>query len=478
MRFRIFPKKPLLFVLGGFLALTGLATLTWPGKGEPPSASSPVSSQIVASPVASEAPGNTSGPAPSSSPPQEGTPPLRSIEALRNKSRVDAQIQFYQERISQNPEEVRNYHLLATYYIRKARESGDIAYYLLAETTLQKALEVKKEDYDVLKYLAAVYLSKHQFKEALALAKKLRELRPEDYLNYGTMGDALVELGEYDQAEEAIQTMVQLKPGLVSYSRASYLRELRGDVEGAIGLMEMAVRTANPRESEAVSWCLTQLGHLYFNKGELSKADEHYARALRVFPKYHYALAGKGGVEAAKKNYPEALHWYKQAIAVIPLPEFVTALGDVYQKMGDLQEAKKQYDLMEYIGLLSKINQVVYNRDLALFYADHDIKLKEALELALKELEFRKDNIYTSDAIAWAYYKNGQFQEARKAIAQSLRLGTQDARLFFHAGMIYYKLGERDKAVAYLGRALSTNPYFHVIYADVAEKTLAEIKMQ
>ncbi|HWP46553.1 MAG TPA: tetratricopeptide repeat protein [Candidatus Limnocylindrales bacterium] len=401
---------------------------------------------------------------------------VESEDALKGKSRIDIQIQLYQEKISQDPQQIHNYYALATNYIRKARETGDITYYLLAETTLQRALEIKKEDYEALKYLATVYLSKHQFQEALTLARKLNEMHPEDYLNYGTLGDALVELGEYDKADEVIQKMLKLKPGLVSYSRASYLRELRGDIEGAIQWMELAVRTANPRETEAVAWCLTQLGNLHFNKGDLAKAETQYIKALTIFPRYHYALAGRGGVEAAKKNYPQAVDWYKQAIQIIPLPEFITALGDVYQKMGDPHEARKQYDLVEYMGLLNKINQVVYNRDLALFYADHDLKLTEALELARKELEFRKDNIYTQDTLAWACYKNQQFQEALKASALSLRLGTQDARLFFHAGMIYYKLGEKDKAAEYLNKALTLNPYFHILYAEVAEKTLAEIK--
>lgn len=411
----------------------------------------------------------------SSSPSQANTSTERSTEAIKGKSRVDVQIQFYQEKISQDPGDIRNYHFLTTYYIRKARETGDISYYLLAENTLQKSLEIKKDDYESLKYLAAVYLSKHQFNDALVLAKKLSEINSEDYLNYGTMGDALVELGDYEAAIEVTQKMVQLKPGLPSYSRASYLRELRGDLEGAITLMELAVRSVSPLESEAIAWCLTQLGNLYFNKGDLLHADQQYTKALTVFPKYYYALAGRGGIEAAKKNYIQAIDWYKQAIAIIPLPEFITALGDIYQKMGNSQEAKKQYDLVEYIGLLSKVNQVVYNRDLALFYADHDMRLEEALKLAQKELEIRKNNIYTQSTLAWAYYKNNQFEEALKAAEQSLRLGTQDARLFFQTGMIYYKLGEKEKAGEYLGRALSTNSHFHVIYGEIAEKTLAEL---
>jgi tetratricopeptide (TPR) repeat protein len=207
----------------------------------------------------------------------------------------------------------------------------------------------------------------------------------------------------------------------------------------------------------------------------LKKAEEQYKASVKTYDDYYYALAGLAKAKAAEKKYQEAIELYKKAIGIIPLPLFVSSLGDVYRKMGNIEEAKKQYDLVEYIGLLSKINKVIYNRELALFYSDHDIKLEEALELATKELEVKRD-IYTYDTLAWTLYKNNQLKEALDASLKSLRLGTKDAKLFFHAGMIYYKLGDMDKAKEHLSEALSINPYFHVIYSEVAEGTLIEIE--
>ena len=132
-----------------------------------------------------------------------------------------------------------------------------------------------------------------------------------------------------------------------------------------------------------------------------------------------------------------------------------------------------QYDLVEFIGRLSPINKVLYNRELALFYADHDLKLEEGLRLARKELEVRHD-IYTWDAFAWALYKSGQLREAADAMTKAMRPGTKDPMLFFHAGMIYDRLGQSDKAREYLGRALCTNPHFHIFYAERATRTLLE----
>jgi tetratricopeptide (TPR) repeat protein len=140
-------------------------------------------------------------------------------------------------------------------------------------------------------------------------------------------------------------------------------------------------------------------------------------------------------------------------------------------KLDRPEEAQKQYALVEYIGYLNSLNKILYNRELATFYADHDLKLAETLDLVKKELELRQD-IYAYDLLAWALYKNGQPQEALAAMTEALKLGTQDARLFFHAGMISHQLGDTVMAKTYLQRALAINPHFHIFHADMARRTL------
>jgi tetratricopeptide (TPR) repeat protein len=179
-------------------------------------------------------------------------------------------------------------------------------------------------------------------------------------------------------------------------------------------------------------------------------------------------------VRAAQRRYREAADGYRKALGVIPLPEYAAALGDVYTRMGREADARRRYALVEYIGKLSELNRVVYNRELALFYADRGLRLGDALALARAELQARRD-VYTYDVLAWALYKNGRAREALEPMTQALRLGTPDARLLFHAGMIHHALGESEAARDYLGRALALNPSFHVLQAEVATKTLAEL---
>lgn len=392
---------------------------------------------------------------------------------------TDQAIQLYQSHAAKNPRNVESYNKLGAAYIQKARETGDFRYYDLAEQALKQSLELGPEPVAAATAtagLAVVSLGRHQFRDAVAQADKALGYAPAPAV-YAILGDAYVEMGEYEEASGAYSKMLAM-PGPHVQSRLGYLRFLRGDPDGAIQEVQRAIKALAesdvPRENIARSQ--VQLGELFFQVGDVGKSGKAYRDALLSFPGYHRALAGLARAQAAQARYQEAVKLYEQALGVIPLPEYVVGLGDVYTKMGRPQEAKKQYDLVQYIGTLNTIphTRAVYNRELALFYADHDLKLKETLERAERELDLRWD-VYSYDLFAWALYKNGKPQDARSAMMEGLKLGTKDARLFFHAGMIHQALGDREKAREYLQRALATNPYFHLLQVDVAQRTLKSL---
>jgi tetratricopeptide (TPR) repeat protein len=182
-----------------------------------------------------------------------------------------------------------------------------------------------------------------------------------------------------------------------------------------------------------------------------------------------------GKVSAALGKYKEASAYYQQAIDIIPQPDYLAALGDIYMVTGQSDKAHIQYETVEYIGKLAAINQQIYNRQLANFYSDHDLKLKEALRLALTELQSRKD-VYGYDAAAWAEFKNGNFEDAQTFMDQAMALGTRDARLYYHAGMIALKLGDESQAREYLEQALTINPHFSILHAEEARMTLQRLQ--
>jgi tetratricopeptide (TPR) repeat protein len=389
---------------------------------------------------------------------------------------ADTRVRAAQLLLRRHPLDARAHHRLGDAYIQKARETGDAKYFTLAEDALRKALAIAPASSGAVRHLAYVLYSRHAFQDAAAEARKAISLDPTDSHAHGILGDAQLEVGQYAEAERAYERMAALDLDLYALSRRSGLRSLRGDVEGAISDLERAIDEgkAAGRPAEAVAWAQWQLATEHWNVGRLEAADAGYQAVLATYPGYHRALAGLAQVRAAQGRYAEAVALYRRAIGVVPQPDYVAALGDLHARMGEREEARRQHELVQYIGRLSELNQVLYNRELALFYLDHDMKLDEALVLARRELDVRRD-IHAHDLLAWALLKNGQAEAARDAMVQALRLGTRDARLFYHAGMIERALGNAETAARYLRLALDTNPHFHLRQADEARQALRAI---
>jgi len=192
---------------------------------------------------------------------------------------------------------------------------------------------------------------------------------------------------------------------------------------------------------------------------------------LTTFPDYFRALASLGRIRAAQADIAGAIEQYEHAVRIIPDPSFVAALGDLYKLAGREKDAAAQYSLVEKIGRLNELNGTLYNRQLALFYADHDLKPDAAYTNASQEFTVRHD-IYGADALAWTALKAGKITEAQRAIKEALRLGTRDARLFYHAGMIAQAAGDRSGAREYLKQALALNPQFDPMQATIAKRVL------
>ncbi|MBA3440452.1 MAG: tetratricopeptide repeat protein [Pyrinomonadaceae bacterium] len=408
--------------------------------------------------------------------PRVETARQKPIAAASRPTASDRQIRVAQDQVERAPADPRGYNLLCAAYMKKARETGDFGFNAKAEAVLTRSFEVAapKDNYDAIKLKATLLLSYHRFGEALEIARHAQALQPQDHDNYGAITDALVELGDYQGAFEAAQTMMDMRPGTPSYSRVSYLRGLQGDTEGAIEAMRAAAEAASPRDPESIAWCRVHLGDELMNAGKLAAAEREYDIALYVFPKYHLALASKARARLASGDTETAIEFYKQAQARVPLPETAIALGDLYTRLNRSEEAKRQYNLVEFIERAGSTESQTYSRQLALFWADHDMKLDEALAIARRERAARAD-IFTCDALAWCLYKKGQLAEAKATMDEALRLGTRDARLFYHAGMIYNGLGDRRNAAKYLKLALQVNPAFDVLQADVARQTLRTI---
>ena len=318
-------------------------------------------------------------------------------------------------------------------------------------------------------------MAEHDFVKARADGLRLTQLDPGTINSWGVLTDALLELGDYAQADAAIQEMRKLGSDTAETEiRVGRLLFLQGDTPGAQKHFFRALAFARnipmpPRET--VAWCQWQLGEMAFSTGDYDPAEKYYRDALATYPGYVQALASLGRVLAAHDNLAGAIEQYESAVRRFPDPTFVAALGDLYHLAGRQKDAQIQYDLVEQIGHLSALNGSRYNRQIALFEADHNKDVQAAYIGAAREYRDRRD-IYGADALAWTAMKAGKLTEAQTAMTAALRLSTHDARLYYHAGMIAEKNGNRQQTRDYLQRALNLNPKFDPLQASLAQKTL------
>jgi tetratricopeptide (TPR) repeat protein len=384
---------------------------------------------------------------------------------------ADSPIRQAEILVERAPDSPVAYAVLSAAYIKSARETGDFALNAKAEAAARRALELDPANLAAQKLNASLHLTFHRFADALEAGKKLQRENPRDPFVYGVLTDANIELGNYQDAVEAGQTMVDLRPNMESYARVALLRSLYGESAGAIEAMSLAARVADPQDREAQSWCLTHLGEEYFKIGKFNEAEKQYDAALQILPNYHLALAGKAKARAAQGDFDAAIKLYTEAQNRVPLVEAVIALGDLYALKGEAEKARAQYDLAEVMEQKFGGGD---QRRLALLWADRDVRLDEALTIAAQEKANRKD-IYTADVYAWTLYKKGKFSEAKTAINEAMKLKTKDARIFYHAGMIEKALGNAKEARRYLNLALETNPAFDLLQAEKARAALREL---
>lgn len=346
-------------------------------------------------------------------------------------------IPMMEERLKQEPDNARGNAALGQAYLQRARESGDPSFYTKAEALFQRALAVNPKSMEAMLGKATLAMARHDFRKARALAETAIALNPDVVATYGVLTDALVELGDYNAAIKAVDSMIRRKPNLSSYSRVSYVRELMGDTEGAVQAMKMAVESGSPY-AENTAWCLVHLGNLYLNSGKLDQADWQYQSALARFPDYAHALAGLARLSVERKDWVKAAHFYGLAMDRIPLPEFAIGLGEAYERMGKTSEAKAQFDLVEAIQRIHRANGVSTDIEMALFDADRGRNIDRAIDVARKEWSERK-SVRVADVYAWTLYRAGRFSEAQQMMQQALRLGTRDPVLLRHAEAIALK---------------------------------------
>jgi tetratricopeptide (TPR) repeat protein len=386
---------------------------------------------------------------------------------LGGTAAVDKIITGEQDKLVRAPDRVDDWIQLGQAWVRKARESADPVYYVNADACAEEALLLAPDQRQALELRGLVLLNDHRFSQARDLARDLLAREPEDPLALGMLSDSSLELGLYDEAEQAAQRMMNVKPNLASYSRASHLLWLRNDTKKARESARLAIDSGrDPSDPEPLAWVVIQAAMLFWHAGDYAGALAGLEQALQLFPDYPPALVAKGQVELALGDAPSAVALLEEAWHLSPTVRTAWLLGDDRLAKGDPAGAGEAYALVERNG------RSLDPRTLALFWAVKDREHDSAIELAEIERQAR-DDIYSEDVLAWSLYRAGRVPEARAASDKATRLGTPDARLIYHAGAIQIAAGDVAGGVSRVQQALALNPKFDATEAPEAAALIA-----
>lgn len=366
--------------------------------------------------------------------------------------------------IADNPNDIKSPLSLATIFINEARITGNYAYYdMAAMKQVDKVLALDSNNFQALTYKALIYLSQHHFAEGLNIAIRAQKINPYNSFIFGILVDANVEMGKYQEAVNSAEKMISIRPDLKSYSRVSYLREIHGDYPGAIQAMKLAV-DAGIAGDESTEWSRVQLGHLYENIGMLDSAAYEYAQSLEYRKGFAQAIAGLGHVAFDQKNFTEAINYYRQADTLVKDYTFKENLAMLYKMTGKIKSSDSIFSLI--VNDMSKDAIVAGNNDNIGHYVDRELAYaylnvgenEKALKHALAEYNRRPDNIEVNETLAWVYYKNNEYDKAVKYMDVALRTNSKNPTLLCHAGLVYSKGQNKNKANQLLTEALKNNP--------------------
>ena len=372
-------------------------------------------------------------------------------------------------RIDEHPNDAKLNAQLGLAYLQDARDRAAPSTLPLAHEALERSLELAPEDnLEAFVGMASLSNARHDFSGSLRWSRRAIGTNRYSAAGYGLLGDALFELGRVRAADAAYQKMVEVRPDVASYVRASYTLQYHGRTAAALDAMRLALQAAGP-SGETAAWVRHQMGDIYAGLGNHRQAARHNQIGIAVAPNYVPPTVGLAEAHVARGQLEEALTIMESAARDLPSLEYMITLGDLYEAAGRDDDAVAQYrkvavKLREYRGA-----GVLPDADFIVFYADHGLRPSAALGEAVAIYRDRP-TAKTADALAWMLHSVGRnvqaWSYARHAIASSAR----DSGMLFHAGMIAAARGQDERASSLMREALRLDPTFSLIHVPMARR--------
>jgi len=386
---------------------------------------------------------------------------------------LNKNIQSAQDTLRRAPRNPLVWAQLGSAYVEQARITADPGYYPKAQGALEKSLQQQPDGNGAaLIGMGALANARHDFATARDWSGKARAVLPDTAEVYGVLADAETQLGNADAATDAVQRMLELKPGVSAFTRASYDLELHGRIDEARQALERSLADATGPADAA--FCRYYLGELAFNAGRLDEAADQYEQGLVSDPANVSLLQGRAKVAAARGQTADAIAGYQAIVSRVPLPQYLQEYAELLQLAGRKDEAAQQFDVLTQQQRLFAANGVTDDLSASAVAADQG---DAAGALSHAQAEWgRRQHVLVADAMAWALHLNGRDGEALTYADKAAALGGTNAGFAFHRGMILAGLGRTADAVAALDSALTINPYFSPLHAAEAKKELDTLR--
>ncbi len=394
---------------------------------------------------------------------------LDKLPATESKTDTDKTLTAMIGKVRAEPDKSYRWVALGDVLAQKLRDTTDQNYLAHVELTYLQALKLDPKDSDAMTGMSWVTGNRHIFDQSIHWAEKALAIQPNHVAAFGILGDAALELGDYDKAFDCYQKMADLRPDLSSWSRAAYLIWVTGDSKKAIWLMEKAIKAGAPF-GENTAWCRAKLAMMYFHSGELLAAKECLEPVLTKDTHNPHVLLAACKIAASNHDYPAALAYCDKLLEAGPNHEALVIAGDLHSAMGEFALAQAYYEKVMKLHAAQDAKGAHDHMQMARFYADHDRHRIDAIRLA--EEHQNTHNVMEADVLAWVYFKNGNLSRASVVMRLALSQNTPDPEILYHAGMIAAATGDKQAARTYLEQALAWNPAFNVIQAPIARKAL------
>jgi tetratricopeptide (TPR) repeat protein len=365
---------------------------------------------------------------------------------------TDQRIRVLQRAVRDGIGGAEGYALLGGAYLQKNRENGDPSFYSRAERSFDAALRRDARNLEALLGAGTLAGARHDFREQLRLGLDAHRIAPELASPGSVIADAQIELGRYGAAARTIQRMLDLKPNLASYARASYYRELHGDLGGAVQAMRLAA-SAGSDVPENVAYVQNVIGDLELQRGRTAAARSAYRASLARLPGYPRAEAGLARVQIARGDLAGAARRLQTVSRRLPLTTFLILLAETDMARGADRAAEVDLEVVRTQQRLLRAAGTRPDAELILFEANHGDP-RTAVRLG-RRLWVDAPSVRSADALGWALTRAGRPAEGLSWARRALRIGSRDPLFHLHAGLAAKDAGQPGVAARELRTALA-----------------------